>query len=748
MIRKTGLFFLLLPGTLAIASTTVVPTLNTAGNAVNSLPTTSSSLEIQQLVGNGQLPSPSFTITGLSFRAAPGTGPINATIGNLSVTLSTSPNYPNTNGTGQSGNGKTLMSPTFANNVGPDKTLVFSGSNIAWSDPGCAGPKPCPFDINIVFTTPFVYTGAATGTLLIDIVETNISATSGAFDAESYAAPGGGVAQVIGTAGASTGTFSYQGSFLQLTYTSGPQNPSFSGVVNPAGNIPPGFPNSGLAQGGIFVAYGSNLGPASLVQATTLPLPTTAGLAGTSISITSGGTTVSAPLIYTSQGQVAAVLPSNTPTGNGTLSLTYNGLTGYTPISVVASNFGISTVNESGSGPAVVTFPNYSVVSNTNSAKPGDTLILWGTGLGPLPSGSSDASGAAGPLGITPAIQVFVGGMAAQVVYAGRTPTAVGLDQINFVVPAGAPAGCNVSIVVQTTSPVSTVSNGPTMSLASADGAACSDPTQIVPVSSLARSGLKTVFASLQQQAVVGFTNGVAATTTSGSAIAGFFQFSQAQLSSEAGMGNAAPTFGSCLTGIVAGSSGGSGSPMATYLNGGASVTLSPPSGTAVMLASSSTANGVIYQNNNLTTGIPAGTWNFSNTGGSGVGPLSFGFPVPAQVTWTNQAALTNTSITRAQPLTIAWSGGDANGYVDIIGQGSVAGSTNYTYYFDCSSATSAGQFTIPAYVLLGMPAGAGALASLQVSTAALPVTSVAVPGFDAFIDTSKFAVNIPVVFK
>jgi uncharacterized protein (TIGR03437 family) len=410
---------------------------------------TTSSVEFQQLVGNGQLPSPTFMVTGISFRAAPGTGPINATIGNLSVYLSTSPNYPNTNGTGQSGNPKTLMSTTFANNVGADKTLVYSGSNVVWSDSGCAAPGHCPFDINIVFTTPFLYAGGGTGTLLIDMVETNISATSGTFDAASFSAPGGGVAQVTGTAGAATGTFAYQGSIIQLTYTSAAQLPSVTGIVNPASNIPAGFPNYGVAQGSIFVAYGSNLGPATLVSAPTLPLPTTAGLGGTSIAITVGGTTVTAPMVYTSSGQLAAVLPSNTPVGTGGIAVTYNGQTGSAPITVVPSNFGISTVNESGLGPAVVTFGDYSVVSNANSAAPGDALILWGTGLGPLPPGSSDSSGAAGPLGVTPAIQVFVGGVAAQVLYAGRTPGGVGLDQINFVVPPSAPAGCNVSIIVR-----------------------------------------------------------------------------------------------------------------------------------------------------------------------------------------------------------------------------------------------------------------------------------------------------------
>src|ERR1700681_4661924 len=135
----------------AIGSTFVAPNGNAtfAGNASGTFPATPVSLEFQELVGGGQLPLNPVQITGISSRAAPGAGPSNIKIGSLSVSLSTSPNAPNTGG------GGTLMSSTFANNVGSDKTLVFSGSNITWSDSGCTKPGPCPFDINIVFTTPY-----------------------------------------------------------------------------------------------------------------------------------------------------------------------------------------------------------------------------------------------------------------------------------------------------------------------------------------------------------------------------------------------------------------------------------------------------------------------------------------------------------------------------------------------------------------------------------------------------------------
>src|SRR5438552_1171628 len=81
-----------------------------------------------------------------------------------------------------------------------------------------------------------------------------------------------------------------------------------NGVVNVASYAIPGLPNSSIAQGSIFVIFGSNMGPATLQQATAFPIPTTLG--GTSVTITSGSQTFQAPIIYTLAGQVAAILPS------------------------------------------------------------------------------------------------------------------------------------------------------------------------------------------------------------------------------------------------------------------------------------------------------------------------------------------------------------------------------------------------------------------------------------------------------
>ncbi len=348
------------------------------------------------------------------------------------------------------------------------------------------------------------------------------------------------------------------------------QNPSITGIVNPASNIPPGFSNYGIALGSVFAVYGTNLGPAAITQESTpQQWPTT--LAGTSISITVNGTTVSAPMYFAWQGTLGAVMPSNTPIGTGTLKVTYNGNSGSAPITVVQSNFGILSSNY-GSGAAVVTDANYANITVTNSAKPLQAVILWGTGLGPI-TGNDAALPTGGDLG-TP-ITVWVGGVQANLIYRGRSGLQ-GLDQINFIVPQNAPLGCNVSIIVQTTGAgAGTVSNGPTMAIAP-NGGPCLDPTQYFPASLSSKSSAKVMYLKLKQTSNLNFQNGSPVTSTSANVQVGFLQFTQSQLTSQAPSFNTESSFGSCFTEVVPGSGSGSGAPTATYLNAGTSLTLTP----------------------------------------------------------------------------------------------------------------------------------------------------------------------------
>src|SRR3954454_545733 len=84
-----------------------------------------------------------------------------------------------------------------------------------------------------------------------------------------------------------------------------------NGVVNAASSLSAAYTNYGIARGSIFVVYGSALGPVDLVQATTFPLPTSDGLAGTRVLISIGPYSAACPIVYSSLTQVAAIMPSN-----------------------------------------------------------------------------------------------------------------------------------------------------------------------------------------------------------------------------------------------------------------------------------------------------------------------------------------------------------------------------------------------------------------------------------------------------
>ena len=77
---------------------------------------------------------------------------------------------------------------------------------------------------------------------------------------------------------------------LILFANTGNAQPTAAAAVNSASFARSDLPNGSLAQGSIFTVFGSNMGPAALAQSTSFPLPT--DLAGTSVKVTVGGTSI------------------------------------------------------------------------------------------------------------------------------------------------------------------------------------------------------------------------------------------------------------------------------------------------------------------------------------------------------------------------------------------------------------------------------------------------------------------------
>jgi len=101
---------------------------------------------------------------------------------------------------------------------------------------------------------------------------------------------------------------------------------------------------------------------------------------------------------------------------------------------------------------------------------------------------------------------------------------------------------------------------------------------------------------------------------------------------------------------------------------------------------------------------ITPGDYTVDNgTGSQAVGPFKATITLPPMLRWTNQASLA--SLDRTQDLTVTWNGGIPDKEFALI----VGLSTNgqVTSGFLCAEKVSAGQFTVPAWVLSNLPASA-----------------------------------------
>jgi uncharacterized protein (TIGR03437 family) len=517
--------------------------------------------------------------------------------------------------------------------------------------------------------------------------------------------------------------------------------PVVDGVFNSASYALPGLSNSGIAQGSLFAIFGKGLATGNQ---TASAFPLSPNMNGTSVKVTVNGITVEALMIYTTVGQLAAVLPSNTPTGTGSLTVTLNGQTsGPANIQVVRSAFGIYTLNQAGSGPGVVQIATSDavppVVSLSQPARPGQTLTIWGTGLGPA-SAEEVSKPVPGDLPVD--VEVYIGGKRATVTYKGRSGCCAGIDQIAVVVPEGV-SGCYIPVVVKTGDVVSNFST-----IAVSGSGACSDPTglsaadiQSAQNSGTMRLGSIALVRSNTKISVAGTS--IESKTDTGAGSFDKFNLSQLLTSQSAGGSNFNVSLGACSVATFRASNNGGGftdpiQPVA--LDAGPFISITGPKGTKQLTRQNGSYIGEL--GGGFSTGIPGapaaapdflepGSYKINNgSGGTGpdaVGAFSIDFSMPQMVTWSNESAVS--SVTRSAGQEITWQGGDPNGYVQMLGFSSTK---DVTAMFICMERASAGRFTIPNYVLLLLPQTSGdniGLLSVGGMTANQRFTA---PGLDA----------------
>ncbi|HYA18576.1 MAG TPA: FG-GAP-like repeat-containing protein [Bryobacteraceae bacterium] len=218
---------------------------------------------------------------------------------------------------------------------------------------------------------------------------------------------------------------------------SGQVVPNSAPTLNPGGtlNVFNPLPGGPVGQGAILQIYGSNLS-SSTSQATSLPLPSTLG----TTSVIIGG--YAAPLFYTSPGQINAQLPRELTAGmtypvivNNSGALSFPNW-----IQVAAATPGIAAFP---SGEIIAQHADYSLVSDSSPAVPGEYLVIYLSGMGLTSNAIADgAATPASPFSIPLATPTLtLNGVNIPIYFSGLTPGDAGLYQINFQVPGNTPNG-------------------------------------------------------------------------------------------------------------------------------------------------------------------------------------------------------------------------------------------------------------------------------------------------------------------
>ena len=376
--------------------------------------------------------------------------------------------------------------------------------------------------------------------------------------------------------------------------------------------------------------------------------------------------------------------------------MSYNGATSApATITVVQSALGLDTYYGGGTGLGVATNPLTGALYNyNNSAKPGETIVLWGSGLG-ADTADSDTVFTSTPHGVTVPLTIYIGGVQANIGYQGSSGYP-GVNQINVTIPGSVQGGCAVAVVAVSGS---VASNTVTLPV-NAAGGACSDPTLGIDGNEILNLGGRTNYnfgaVSILQQVSGGQTTNIAG--------ASFFNEQGAQQASGSGL----VSIGNCI--VTQNLTGASSLYTTTALDPG-TITVTGPAGSATLTTIPQTPGLYFAQ---LSSGfIPpnGGTFTFTGSGGKDVGAFTTSVAYTSPLNWTNEGSIT--TVNRAQGQQVTWSGGATNSYVIISGSSTSAGVTGS---FTCYAPASAGQFTVPSYVLLTMPAGSGSL-SLENST-------------------------------
>jgi uncharacterized protein (TIGR03437 family) len=213
-------------------------------------------------------------------------------------------------------------------------------------------------------------------------------------------------------------------------------SPRLAALVNAAS-----YEVRGIAPGELLTGFGELLGPREIAG---LQLD----MSGRVSSVT-GGTRilvngVALPMVYSVQSQFSAIAPWNeegvktvwiSVERGGNTSAPYR-------LKTLESKPGLFTLDASGTGLAAIVNPNGSINQRGNPARRGDTIVAYLTGGGAMDVNGLPGSVASGLSRLRLPVSVSIGGVSAEVVYAGNAPGLIeGVTQLNIKIPGGSSSG-------------------------------------------------------------------------------------------------------------------------------------------------------------------------------------------------------------------------------------------------------------------------------------------------------------------
>jgi uncharacterized protein (TIGR03437 family) len=213
------------------------------------------------------------------------------------------------------------------------------------------------------------------------------------------------------------------------------------GVLSAASFAPAGNP---ISPGEFIALFGTGL--AASTQTAKPPYPTNVN----NVTVTIGG--IKAPIYFVSANQINCLVPYAIATATTTIVVT-NGSTPSNSVTVPVAPTapGIYSLNQSGTGSGAIEHANGSVVNASNPANPGETVMVFLTGMGAVTPTVTDGVASTGnPLNKTLLPVVYVADQQASVAFSGLTPGFPGLYQINVTIPTALSSAGNYPLAVLT----------------------------------------------------------------------------------------------------------------------------------------------------------------------------------------------------------------------------------------------------------------------------------------------------------